>query len=112
MTGDRYSPAVVFGQGNKLRAEGPYLDVLQAFRRELAGVERLVVVGYSFRDEHVNHYVTQWFNERVSRKLTIVDPSFSSNGTPYAQSLRRLSSKSSRVEIIERAASEALAQFS
>ena len=44
---------VIFGGANKLTAEGPYLELLDAFRRELAKSERLIVVGYSFRDDHI-----------------------------------------------------------
>jgi hypothetical protein len=39
-------PAVIFGQRNKLTAEGPFLDLLRAFREELSRSTSLTVVGY------------------------------------------------------------------
>ena len=37
----RFSPAVVFGQRNKLTADGPFLDILRAFERELKRADRV-----------------------------------------------------------------------
>ncbi|MDZ7734560.1 MAG: SIR2 family protein [Acidimicrobiia bacterium] len=53
-------PAVIFGQGNKLTAEGPYLDLLAQFRDDLRSVSHLLVLGYSFRDDHVNEIIRRW----------------------------------------------------
>lgn len=55
--GDPWGPgerAIVLGGENKLRADGPYLDLLREFEQSLAKADRLVVVGYSFRDAHIN----------------------------------------------------------
>ena len=54
------APAVIFGGRSKLRADGPYLDLLREFVSALTGTEDLVVVGYSFRDDHVNEVVRTW----------------------------------------------------
>ena len=43
-------PAVVFGEGGKLRSEGPYLELLLAWSAQLKQASDLLVIGYSFRD--------------------------------------------------------------
>jgi hypothetical protein len=65
---------VIFGGNNKLTAEGPFLDLLTKFKRELEEHSRLLVVGYSFRDPHVNHYISTWLHKGTSRLVTIIDP--------------------------------------
>lgn len=52
-------PAIIFGQGNKLTAEGPYLELLRHFGTGLEEHDNLLVIGYSFRDAHVNQYIAQ-----------------------------------------------------
>jgi hypothetical protein len=70
------APAVVFGQRGKLRAEGPFLDLLAEFDHALATADHLLVIGYSFRDEHVNEYIRRWVNVEMSHKITVIDPGF------------------------------------
>ena len=53
-----YEPMMIFGKGNKLTAQGPFLDLLKAFERELNASDRLTVAGYSFRDDHINEYIS------------------------------------------------------
>lgn len=67
-------PALIFGQGAKLRAEGPFLALLAEFERQLASASRLIVIGYSFRDDHVNEIVRRWMAEDADHKLLVVDP--------------------------------------
>jgi hypothetical protein len=71
-------PAIIFGQGNKLKVDGPYLELLRQFRDDLERHDHLVAVGYSFRDEHINHYVLRWMTGDHDRRITIINgPSFS-----------------------------------
>ncbi len=105
-----YRPLLVFGQGSKLTARGPFLDLLRAFRQELYRSDRLTVVGYSFRDEHINEYISQWLNDRHERLLRIIDIRFPSNDVGFAQLLRsRL--EGDRLEVIQTRASQGLAQI-
>lgn len=69
-----YRPAVIFGQRNKLTTEGPFLDLIRAFQIELSKCEELIISGYSFRDIHINEYITQWLNNNQDRKIIVVDP--------------------------------------
>jgi NAD-dependent SIR2 family protein deacetylase len=73
---DLRPPAVIFGQGTKLRAEGPFLGLLAEFERLLARGRLLVVIGYSFRDDHVNEIIRRWTAEDEARTLLVVDPSW------------------------------------
>ncbi len=66
-------PAIVFGQ-TKLRPDGPFVALLLEFARRLEGIEHLVIVGYSFRDDHVNEQLRRWINADTRREITVVDP--------------------------------------
>jgi hypothetical protein len=101
-----HHPEVIFGQRNKLTAEGPFLDLLRLFRQELEAADRLTVVGYSFRDPHINEYVSQWLNQGQQRRLRIVDPGFGKSGVKYARSLGRFCA--TRLDVVAKRAEEAL----
>jgi hypothetical protein len=66
-------PAVIFGGKNKLTADGPYLDLLKEFSSRLNASNELYVVGYSFRDPHINVYLSNWINASSENILTIVN---------------------------------------
>ena len=72
----RDSPALVFGTRGKLRAEGPFLAMLRAFDDFLSSADRLLVVGYSFRDEHINTAIRRWINLGPNRRLAVIDPNY------------------------------------
>jgi hypothetical protein len=101
-------PAVVFGGRSKLRADGPFLDLFAAFRRELASTDDLVIVGYSFRDEHINEYIGNWLSGSESRTITIIDLHATSIDSEFASKLMALGAK--RVLVLEGAASAGLAE--
>jgi hypothetical protein len=60
-----HTPGVIFGAGNKLRPDGPYLDLYQEFKMVLADARQVVVIGYSFRDAHVNEALRLWVLEQA-----------------------------------------------
>lgn len=62
-------PAVIFGAGNKLRADGPFLDMFMEFKQTLSKAERLIVVGYSGADAHVNTVIRDWIGSRSGSRL-------------------------------------------
>ena len=70
-------PGVIFGGANKLRAAGPYLDLLRAWEEQLARTNAIAIVGYSFRDDHVNEILRRWINRSDDRRVVIVNPSAS-----------------------------------
>jgi NAD-dependent SIR2 family protein deacetylase len=73
---DLRPPVVVFGQRGKLRAEGPFLGLLAEFEKQLAVASRLIVIGYSFRDDHVNELIRRWIAEDIDRTVLVVDPAW------------------------------------
>lgn len=105
----KFQPAVIFGQRNKLTAEGPFLDLLRVFQRELSRSDILTVVGYSFRDDHVNEYISQWLNQSRERKLRIINPYFDRSPSPYAGQLVRFGRD--RVEVFREPAGAGLAKL-
>ena len=77
---------LVFGLRGKLRPDGPFLAMLVGFWNWLLAVERLVVVGYSFRGEHINKLIEDWIGVRKGCVVEIVDScvpetSFECDGT-------------------------------
>jgi SIR2-like domain len=69
--------ALLFGHGGaKLRADGPFLPLLAQFESQLAAANRLVIIGYSFRDTHINEILRRWVNDDLQRNVIIIDPHF------------------------------------
>jgi SIR2-like domain len=84
---------VIFGGRNKLTAEGPFLDLLMRFKDALMDANRLIVIGYSFRDDHINHLVLSWLrgqSERSDRQMVIIDTQSKEEmfQIPFLQGLR------------------------
>ncbi|HZF42931.1 MAG TPA: SIR2 family protein [Sphingomonadaceae bacterium] len=66
---------LVFGGiENKLSANGPFLQFLYKLERSLLTTGSLLVVGYSFRDPHINALINRWILTRRSTRLVVVDP--------------------------------------
>jgi hypothetical protein len=61
-----------FGGANKLTAEGPFLALLSKFDEHLNQQRNLVVIGYSFRDPHINHCIVRWLERDPARSMTII----------------------------------------
>lgn len=99
-------PAVIFGQRNKLTVEGPFLDLLRAFQLDLNAADRLTVIGYSFRDDHINEYISQWLNKGSSHRLRVINPGFRKQPSQYGRTLMLLGRD--RVEVLEEKAGDGL----
>lgn len=69
------APRVLFGGKNKLTADWPFFDVFWSWREELNKSSTLLVIGYSFRDDHVNAVITRWMSSDESRRIILVSPS-------------------------------------
>lgn len=106
---DRGEPAVIFGQRNKLTADGPFLALLRAFEQTLGDSEQLTVIGYSFHDDHINTYISRWYNQSSKCRLRIVDPGFATSNAEFAQHLRSLIERDSdRITVYKSKAGEAI----
>jgi hypothetical protein len=83
--------AIIFGGKNKLTAEGPFLDLLFWFRQALQLSNELVVIGYSFRDDHVNHTILSWLRASDANRLIVITRSNSiEHGLFFRSHLRSL----------------------
>jgi hypothetical protein len=67
-------PAVIFGEGNKLNPAGPFLDLYNAFKTRLRAADSVLVIGYSFRDPHVNSALINWATRDPTRRIAYVAP--------------------------------------
>lgn len=108
---DRFDPAIIFGGKNKLQVEGPYLDMLRVFEKELEDSESLVSIGYSFRDEHINSLISEWINNNINNHITIIDPKFDKLHHDFSNMLHQLHGmpdREDRVTIIYKSASEGI----
>jgi hypothetical protein len=70
------NPYLVFGRREKLRPEGPSLELIGELRARLSHARALIVVGYSFADGHVNELIARWCSQGDGRVLVVVDPGF------------------------------------
>jgi hypothetical protein len=85
-------PAIIFGK-SKLTTEGPFLQLLNIFRSVLNESNLLTIIGYSFRDDHINTCITQWLDRNEDNIMRIIDPGFNDSKIPYAAYLNNLKEK-------------------
>lgn len=71
-------PALIFGDRQKLSADYPFFDLFLAFRDALQKARSVLVLGYSFRDDHVNSALRAWFSRDDAHHLEIIDPEWGS----------------------------------
>lgn len=95
------NPALIFGSGNKLKVEGPYLDLLLAFRNQLNVSNKLEVCGYSFRDAHVNHLLLSWLSQNPDAMMDVIDMHLTKEML-FANWNKGLEGKTVRSEILEK----------
>jgi NAD-dependent SIR2 family protein deacetylase len=104
-------PMVIFGQRNKLTAEGPFLALLKHFDEQLQQNDILTVVGYSFRDTHINFYISKFLNQDVG-KIRVIDPNFEASDVEYVQYLRKFREiRPEQIEVIEKYTGDALKEL-
>lgn len=83
----RQLPLMIFGSLNsKLRPEGPFLQLRHEFEKNLMDTNRLLIIGYSFGDLHLNAILQRWVSTRRKAKMVVIDPGkFSFNRTKLGQ---------------------------
>jgi SIR2-like domain len=118
-------PVLAFGgAGTKLKSEGPFVSLLLEFESQLRDAESLLVIGYSFRDDHINNAIVRWSHFSTGRKLFIVDPDWpdDARGLPEGDFRRMLARHllppaenpdafQSRLEVIREPCSKALKRY-
>ncbi|MHC6219479.1 SIR2 family protein [Arthrobacter sp. MMS24-S77] len=80
-------PAIVIGDREKLTADGPTLALMHSFEEGLTKADRLIIIGYSFGDAHINSVIRNWINARATRTLTVLDPFWSWDATGFQKDL-------------------------
>ena len=103
---ESFKPVVIFGQRNKLSAKGPFLDLLRAFEEKLKEAGRLTVIGYSFRDEHINEQIRKWLNNSTGIIRIINGGEFLVNPIPFVRNIIDLKE---RVEVLDVFAKDGIA---
>lgn len=71
-----FMPTLIFGQREKLRDSGPFLDLLFEFKNKLKTQSQVCVVGYSFGDKHINKFLGQWLHQGGTSLVIANGPSF------------------------------------
>jgi hypothetical protein len=84
-----FTPELIFGEGAKLQADGPFLELYDAFRISLRDTAQLLVIGYSFQDEHINVVIRRWLGSERSNRIVLVTPGDPFSVGPRPSSLRR-----------------------
>ena len=99
-----FKPVVIFGQRNKLTAKGPFLDLLRAFEEKLNEADRLTVIGYSFRDDHINEQIRKWLNNSTGMIRVINGRKFFARPIQFVKDLKE------RIEILDMCAKDGIAK--
>ncbi len=98
---------VIFGQRNKLTTEGPFLDLLRVWDEQLANTNILTVIGYSFRDPHINHFIRKFLKAGGGNELRVVNPTFETLDVPFAELLRdRRNAGTINLKVIDKVAGD------
>jgi hypothetical protein len=112
-----YQKMMIFGGLNaKLNPDGPYLQLRYHFENLLLKTNVLVVIGYSFRDAHMNSVIRRWVSSRRKAKMIIVDPgdlqlTRDQIGHPYARDKEGVQSKTVEVCHLKRLAKDSIQQI-
>jgi len=68
-------PILIFGgQNRKLTPDGPFLQLRGELEKTLMSSEKIMIVGYSLGDEHLNALLRGWAATRKRGRLVFVDP--------------------------------------
>jgi hypothetical protein len=78
-----HDPMILYGEHAKFNHYGPFPDLFVAFKQALTEVERVTVIGFSFRDEHITECLYQWLQIDPGRTIRIANgPSFLAEQLP------------------------------
>lgn len=68
------TPTVIFGSGSKNNPHSAFPALTRQFQDWLEQTDLLVIIGYSFRDEHVDAAIRRWTSLSPSRRMIVIDP--------------------------------------
>ena len=64
---------LILGPGTKVQADDPFLTLLHEFHESMQTVQCCVVIGYGYKDSHINSIIDQALDKGVT--VIGVDPS-------------------------------------
>ncbi len=69
-------PIILIGTVNKILAyaRGIFPDLFAEFRRRLATVDAVIVIGYGFGDQGINGQLLHWIYGDGNRRIVVVHP--------------------------------------
>lgn len=70
---DKYESLLIFATAMKVVPRDPYLTLLVRFRAELLRTKCIVILGYSFGDEHVNTMLIESLQKRPNLQCVIAN---------------------------------------
>lgn len=68
------TPDLIFGDIYKLQYVDPYLFQFYELRRHSLQAKLIIIIGYSFADEHINEILSQSLKQDITRKILIISP--------------------------------------
>jgi len=68
------TPTVIFGAGSKASPFSAFPALTRKLHDWLDESELLIVVGYSFRDQHVDAAIHRWASLAPNRRIVVIDP--------------------------------------
>jgi hypothetical protein len=87
---EEFDPLLVFGINVKLQAIDPFLTLLFRFQQLLNSSEVLVIIGYSFGDDHINSMILDSLQRDPRKRCIIVNPGGIETLLPQDSDFRRL----------------------
>lgn len=72
----RPEPELILGPGNKIQPDDPFITLFFEFQKALTRAKTIVIIGYSYRDLHVNRVLDLAFDDGIH--IFDVNPSSSS----------------------------------
>jgi hypothetical protein len=98
-----YRPLLIFGTAYKLSPREPFLTLAYHFARGTLVAPLLVIIGYSFGDEHINEMIRQAMKKNRRLRVVVVSPN-----AKVLVDRQEFLALQPRVKTIERAAKAAL----
>jgi len=101
-------PDLIFGTDYKMQYIDPYLLYAYEFRKFTLDSKVIIVIGYGFRDEHINSILVQALQNNKKRKMVIISPNSKEKILPRLKELSNFSKIINQIIPISQSAKEYL----
>lgn len=103
-----YESLLIFGTDVKVQALDPFLTLLYLFQQRLRNAPFLVIIGYGFRDAHINGMIAEALQSDPRMKAIVVNPTDLSELLPQSSEFARLVGIEDRLRAIRSSAKDVL----